>query len=127
MKVSMQKIVIQAFGLLAVALVVFSCQKEKVILSKDECKYQQDVSVDLASQIALNFTKNEAIADSYPVKGSVLKSGSLQSLKQKEIEKVSTILDETNTPAIYIVNYKPNGFIILSATKKESPILDFSA
>lgn len=126
MEVSTQKNAIQVFGLFVLALLVFSCQKEKVILTKDESKYQQNVSVDLASQIALNFTKNEALADSYIVKGSVLKSGSLPSLKRKEIEKVSTIMDESNTPAIYIINYKPNGFVILSATKKESPVLAFS-
>jgi len=36
------------------------------------------------------------------------------------------ISDDDSNPAIYIVNFKPEGFVILPATKKEIPILAFS-
>ena len=34
--------------------------------------------------------------------------------------------DKNNSPSIYIVKYKPEGFIIISASRKESPILAYS-
>ena len=106
----------------------YSCQKENSPLPKPDKQTSMDVSVDLASKIALNFTKNESFTDSCR-KGVSLKSGNLSPfsmLKEKEIEKIITINGEDNSPAIYIIKFKPNGFIILSASKKERAILGFS-
>ena len=40
---------------------------------------------------------------------------------------ISTIIDQTGQPVIYVVNYAGNGgFVLLSATKKYIPVLAYS-
>jgi hypothetical protein len=85
------------------------------------------VSVDLASKIALNFTNNseffrEPLEDNYDLKSSP----PFSDFENKEIADIFVVNDDNDIPAIYIFNFEPSGFIILSATKREYPILGYS-
>lgn len=105
----------------------FSCQKE--LLNQKEVpttvktaveytfKTSQDssnVSLNLAEKVALLFSKNNRIANKH-LRNSY-----------REVKKIITIPDMNNEPAIYAINYKGGGYLLLSATEKETPVLGYS-
>jgi hypothetical protein len=120
-----QKLFFITLTILLVAFINFSCEKERlepVKISKDEnFTFHMDdslnVSGDLAITAAFNFGNNSRLMEN----GSNLRTQSV------EIEGLIIIPDEQGEPAIYIINYVGNGYLILSATLKESPVLGFSA
>jgi len=103
----------QIFVLLTVAVIVISCKKETIEIKKEnkECVTKAE-----AERVANIF------ANSNTTGLKMRKSGSFE---MKSIDKIYVISDN-NEPSIYIVNFKPQGFVIISATKREIPILGFS-
>ncbi len=108
------------------SLFFFSCQKENINISlvKEETdkftflkKDDTNISIDKANEVANIFKKNEAF---YQEKDN------LKSTSSYETEEVIIIPDENNEPAIYVVTFNPKGYIIISATSKETPILGYS-
>ena len=71
-----------------------------------------------AISAALNFGNGSNLIES----GSNLRTTS----QEVEIEEVIIVPDEQGEPAIYVINYVGTGYIVLSATLKESPVLGFS-
>ena len=45
---------------------------------------------------------------------------------KKVIDKYFAVKDMDSVAAMYIINYKAGGFLIVSASKKEHPILGYS-
>lgn len=88
-------------------------------LKDDEVSsFSDEVPVELVKTVSLNFIQEKPRTE-----GLSLKS---QLQKKKEIDDVITIPDEEGKPVMYAVNFKQGGYVIISATKKESPILGFS-
>lgn len=46
--------------------------------------------------------------------------------QDKEVDSVSVIQGDDNTPLMYVVSFKGAGYVIVSATKKFSPVLAYS-
>ncbi|GIJ93547.1 C10 family peptidase [Capnocytophaga stomatis] len=76
--------------------------------------------------MALNFvtgvnvnSKNETI---FSKKGSFR----IEEFVGKDIDEIIVIPDQNNIPSLYVVTFKPVGYVIISATTKESPVLGFS-
>lgn len=122
-------------ALMLIGLFIFSCSDEDLINDLSENQVSEtNVSLDLAKRVALNFTKDDAFIEkptkeflSYR-KGNTAKSTiPLPGFEEKDIDNIIIIPDEQGSPAMYVVTFSPNGYIIISATKKESPILGFSS
>ncbi len=86
----------------------------------------------MTERVALNFTKRERFTGK-PVKENMAFKGSsrdpsvsLPGFEKKDINEIITIPDEDNSPSLYVVTFVPDGYVIVSATKKESPILGYS-
>lgn len=121
-------------GLLVVVLIAFtfSCQKEKIsTLSTYQASIQKQqlaVSSSVAENVALNFTKMGTFFSSARGNGSLktVKVSSTTGYKQENLGKTITFSSANNKPAFYVITFKPKGFVIVSATKKESPVLAYS-
>mgnify|MGYP002279749081 CR=1 FL=1 len=55
-----------------------------------------------------------------------VKVSSTTGYKQENVGKTITFSCANNKPAFYVITFKPKGFVIVSATKKESPVLAYS-
>lgn len=121
-------------ALFLLGIFLYSCQDEESVSIEDEISSVEvsstEVSIDLAKEIALNFSnKTDFSSDSYSDGDSLqLKSSILSGdFADKEIDKVVTVGDESDSVAIYIFTFKESGFVIVSASKKEYPILAYSS
>lgn len=100
-------------------IIINSCQKESTIEN-------------LQTKSAIYFvTKQEASSYSCVLTNSfriqMLKSANInKSMTKKKVKDISSIPDDNNIPAFYIINYEEGGFILLSADKRVSPIFGFS-
>lgn len=107
-----------------IIFITFSCEKdtfelENISENEDFIYHSQDslnVSQDLAITAALNFGNFSKLINS----DSKLRRNKIK------IENVIIVPDKQGEPAIYVINYVNAGYIILSATLKESPVLAFS-
>ncbi len=111
--------------LIFIVFFTFSCQKENIELVKDN-QLTTDVSKDLANKIALNFSKTKSFWANPKDQNDLLKSTSTDDFTEKEVDDVFSILGSDDNAAFYIFTFKPSGFVIISATKKEEPILAYS-
>lgn len=105
-----------------------SCNKDELIEEVSPKKQNTDVSIDSAQRVALSFSKTDDFIGK-PNKNEfpyARKSSPFLGFEEKDIDEVIIIPDEKESPAMYIINFSPNGYIIVSATMKESPILGFS-
>jgi hypothetical protein len=100
--------------LLVATVFFFSCEKEETLEFNTESL--ENVLESEAELVAINF-----INANDP--NQQLKS---KSTEKKEIEEVLIIPDENNEPALYVVNFKSKGFVIIPGTKKETPVLAYS-
>lgn len=108
-------------GLLSLALFV-SCQKEdEPLLSPSGNKESSKPVVQLAS-----FLKSDEISLDLAQRIVRSKGGSnLRSFSAKEIKSKYSI-SEGGENLIYILNYKPTGYALISATRSYTPILAYS-
>ncbi len=121
----MDKLKHSAFRLLIVLTFFLSaCQKENFEKASTIRKKDPDVSTILAKKVAQNFTAEI----NYLKKSSKRNTSvpSISDLEKKEIDEVIIIPDENDSPAIYVVTFIPQGYVVVSATKRESPILGYS-
>lgn len=99
--------------------IILSCQREDLTPPNLD---NYDVSAEQVKSIAQNFSQTSVFENS---PNKLLKTGSNDSKKNREIEKIYSI-SKNNNVAFYIITYQPTGFVIVSATKKEEPILAYS-
>ncbi len=100
-----------------VAILFFSACEKKEELEDTEFNYYEknslNVPVTLAREVALQFQRTKVFSDTIAT-------------TDREIDDVITVPDLLGQPAMYIVNFKNGGFVIVSASKIENPILGFS-
>lgn len=132
----MKRLSFQLLKMLFVVFLISSCSHETTALDYSTFGENKDfVSIDLAQKVAIDFSKEEVFIKPSKEDDSNIHSrssntdklkSSISQINEKEIDELFTINDESVTPALYIINYKPKGFVIISATKKETPILAYS-
>ena len=106
----------------------FSCSENelKIDLTPPDTN-ETDVSVELATTAAQNFSHFTAFLNNpgeSDLKSSQFISSNFKS--DRKIKKTLTITCEDELPAFYVVQFEPEGYVIVAASKKESPILAFS-
>ena len=114
------------FIMLLPIIVISSCvdnQVNEVIQEYNNIEAQQKiVSEDFARYTATYFANEVSFNYNYMVKGKLLKRKG----KQKEVESVLALKDSTKQPALFLVNYKEKGFVIISGDKTANPVLAYS-
>ncbi|WP_136468072.1 C10 family peptidase [Flagellimonas onchidii] len=108
-----------------IGFTIISCENDYTNTSLENKTNEKNVSLDLAKQVALNFTKDKAFIkkpDKVSTNADVLRSN--QKL-DKEI-KEAYVVSQGDEPAFYIILFEPNGFAFISATVKEEPVIAFS-
>lgn len=101
---------------------MYSCSNDEQIDSKIEVEQTENfVNLDEASSIA------SVIEHPIPLntKNASLRAKGVTSTF-KEIEKVLAVPDKDGNPSFYIVNYKDDGFIMISADNRTNPIRAYS-
>lgn len=81
------------------------------------------VSSDIAKSVALSFLGK---SNEKKTMGKSTKDVPVPGFENRSIEKIIVIPDENDNPALYLVTFLPKGYIIVSATIKETPILGYS-
>ncbi len=104
------------------AIVLFaSCTKEKSQPVGSDYQFKRpdstNVTAENAQSVALSFVETKGFLDA---------ASSLKSSVDYKVKDYTIVPDENDEPAMYIINFDPVGFIIISATSKEIPILAFS-
>jgi len=106
---------------------IFSCtEKELTIEELSVAQKEFDVSEELAIDVAKNFSHDQAFLN-YPDKNelkSYFRSSKFNS--EKDVKETLTFNDANGLPALYVIQFQPEGFVIVSGSKKETPILAFS-
>jgi len=109
-------------------LICFSCKKDRQSLQNAEelSSKTEKISLTLASQVATTFMQSIQSRSNAQGKQLSVKSSGNASF-EKEISSTRVIQEKKGHDLFYIVNFKPSGFAIISATKKHEPILAYSA
>lgn len=116
-------------------LFIFSCNEDDLTNDLSESQISDTkVSLDLAKRAALNLTKDEAFIgkpDKEDLKIALRSTKTSKSLQfpgfeKQEIEEVIELNGSSEHTSLYVIKFLPNGYIIVSSTKKEVPILAFS-
>ena len=111
--------------LILIGLFLFSCQEDDLELTNKE-KTSSIVSIELAKKVAQNYAYDEVFLN-HPSKNRTKRPFRTSQFVSKKVIKETLIIDDTDsTPALYVVKFDPEGFVIVSASKKETPILAFS-
>ena len=115
-------------AMVTIVLLNFSCQKENPEPTdsiNDNVEYvflEEDpfnVSKEVALEAAIKFAKNSSL---------IGEKSSLRSKSENvEVDEIITVPDKNGEPSMYIIKYAGEGFLILSATFKEEPILAYSS
>lgn len=110
---------------LRVILILFvfifnSCDHESVDIESTSIK-SNEVSIELASNIALQFSNNQKFYQS-----NQSKLGLKSSNVERKIKNSKVINDDFGDPSIYVFNYEPSGFVMISGTQKIAPVLAYS-
>lgn len=120
----MQKLLQKRRWSLATLLVItllYSCQQEEVVKSTKIQQSKNFVQLDEVTAIATVLE--------YPITttsdNAAARTNGVTSIF-KDIENVLEIPDENGDPSFYIINYKDEGFIMLSADNRTNPIRAFS-
>lgn len=104
-------------GLLLLLFALVSCDEQRVLndntvlyrqIPKNEVIYVKNVNKELAGQVATNFMEG------------------LENVKSVHINELDSIVDWDGKTAMYIVNFKPIGFVITSADIANQPIVGYS-
>lgn len=122
-------------ALMLIGLFIFSCNEDDLTNDLSENQVSETkVSLDLAKRVALNFTKDEAFIGK-PNKEDLkiaLRSAKNSKLlpfpgfEEREIEEVIELNGSSENIKLFVINFTPNGYVIVPSTTKEVPILAFS-
>ncbi len=110
------------FLILLMGVLIYSCSEDEQVTSTTEVLQTENfISLDEASGIA---SVIEYPLSSNPKDANLRAKGNTS--KFKEIEKVLSVPDNEGNPSYYIVNYKDDGFIMISADNRTNPIRAYS-
>ncbi len=111
--------------LVVLGFLLCSCEKREFSETVSVNNIDMEVSAELAGQVALNFSGGKSFVKK--LSESKLKSAPNQvGFERKRVKEVIPITDNAGSPLMYVVNLIPNGYIVVSGTKKETPILGYS-
>lgn len=104
--------------LFSVVLLFVSCTKTEF---NDELIKQevQNISLEQATAIAVQFSGVQPLVQNSD-------NPQLKMNKQKKVKGTETFEDTDGEPAFFIVQFEPDGFVIVSGNKEITPILAFS-
>ncbi|MDE0470870.1 MAG: Spi family protease inhibitor, partial [Ekhidna sp.] len=107
--------------LFVVTSFIFSCEKENLSdpVNISNVSNEHFVSLDIAKEIANQTMKGTSSDENTP-----LPTG--RSVAFGNISEIFEVPDENEIAAIYIINFSDDGYIILSADDRTSPIKSFS-
>ncbi|HBF18971.1 MAG: hypothetical protein CMI36_07600 [Owenweeksia sp.] len=115
-------------ALLMALLVLVSCSKEERSNHTPGQPDQADVSLQLAKKVARNFAHDQAFLHHPDPKA--LNRADFRSSRgfdsEKEVKETTTIFGSDGLAAFYVIQMQPEGFVVVSATRREVPILAFS-
>jgi hypothetical protein len=115
-------------GIVSLILIIFAvlfsgCTKEAQHF--ETTKSGTDISIEYATKVAKNFAYDQVFhQDNNNIKNIKYRSPGFVS--DKKIMGVLTIKYDNHIPAFYVIQFDPEGFIIVAGTKKETPILAYS-
>lgn len=112
--------------LILIGLFISSCQKNKLEETLLTVQSETDVSIELATTVAKNFVYDQAF---FQRSSNDLKNSSLRTLDFKSDQKIKEITIAKSFDdllAFYVVEFDPEGFVIVAGNRKETPILAFS-
>ena len=104
---------------------ILSCSSDENKIQQEKSLIQTDlfVSSDAAKSVALSFLENSQkeykqnqSANFVPIPG----------FEDHEIDQVIVVRDENNVIVLYVVTFLPKGYVVVSATKKEMPVLGYA-
>ena len=96
------------FTLALVTIAFFGCNKDNTVKPEGQYSVSQNEAMDVAKNfISLNSTEKKS-SNSF------------------KIDEVIIYNDQADEPALYVVKFKNKGFAVISATKKEFPVLAYS-
>ncbi|MDE0472423.1 MAG: C10 family peptidase [Ekhidna sp.] len=122
-----QTLIFKSIAVMLIAGLSFSCEEEKesvinetdIVEAVDFDFRSSDFEVDPAEIELLSITAfNKQLNPTAP--------NARSSNSSLEVTEKIIIPDEQGNPAIYVVKFSEKGYIIFSATRKESPILGYS-
>lgn len=128
------KKLVRIITVIIVGLSIFSCNDDDLINSSINAKGNAVVTIDLAKKVALNFTKDEAFIGKPDKKGAEIalrasinsKSIPFSGFEEKEVNEIIELKGSLGETVLFVFKFLPDGFVIVPATKKETPILAFS-
>jgi streptopain len=122
-------------AVMLIGLFIISCNEDDLTNDLlDNQVNETKVSLDLAKQVALNFSKDEAFikkTNQEDLKITLRSTKNAKSLpfpgfEEREVDEVLELKGSSGQTSLYVVKFLPNGYIIVPSTKKEVPILAFS-
>lgn len=113
--------------LFVITIFIFSCSENELTFDQHSLiQSESDVSIDLATTVAKNFSQDQAFLN-YPDKNNLKSSlRSSKSASEKDVKEILTFKDDNSFPLLYVIQFDPVGFVIVSGSMKETPILAFS-
>ncbi|MCB0428513.1 MAG: C10 family peptidase [Flavobacteriales bacterium] len=115
------------YVLIGVGLVMASCKKDAIVKKEKDIRKSMEVSTETALQVARDFSYQAAFLNDPSVTAKQPHTmGATTFASGKKLKKAFAINDTHGQAALYVINLDPAGFIVVSGSKKEVPILAFS-
>lgn len=115
------------FSVLFSVVLFLSCQKESINEPLKTIQAEFEVSIEIASIVAKNFAfDNSFFEDENDKLSSKLLYRTPGQETNIEVKEISIVKCEDKEPAFYAINLEPEGWVIVSANKKTTPILAHS-
>lgn len=119
----MERNFFRGLKILTLTLLLFSCNKDYQISIAPSLNSEL-IPIDVAKKVAVAYAQNNfSLKKGGKASKSALKTNSLQILKEIESEEA---IKNGESPYFYIFNFKnKSGWVIISAEKREHPILAY--
>lgn len=120
------KLIYRYLSLLAVSLfasTLFSCSKEYLgeVVNNDSQSLDEEKNHSIRFSIV---SRNSKVSAKEAVEVAQKRDKHfLRSLAQRSLKSCFTVFSEDGQPALYVMNYSPRGYSIISATRKYDPLL----
>lgn len=118
----------QLYGLalLLFASLFFSCTKEIPTMESPLEQSSEITPKDLSLRLSVPQTEVRVSFDDALAATQHQRQNTLRTLREKSVLSSITLNTSTGEPALYIINYEPEGYAIVSASRKYTPILAYS-
>lgn len=123
------KLIYRYLSLLAVSLfasTLFSCSKEYLgeVVNNDSQSLDEEKNHSIRFSIV---SRNSKVSAKEAVEVAQKRDKHfLRSLAQRSLKSCFTVFSKDGQPALYVMNYSPRGYSIISATRKYDPIVSYS-